>query len=558
MSTVTKPIVLDETAKQMQGTLEEIRDAIIGNDKAHYPVRIQIATPPEKTNYIVGDTVDLTGIIVNAIFDNGVPYDITEDCVFSPNNGDTITENDTSIRVTWTWRLGTQTQVFHASRAINVFTVQSLIVSTPPAKVNYNEGDLLDLTGMAVKAILNNDSEIDVTSRCTYAPAAGDSLTENNDTVIASLTIGENTYSASTPISVVLRIYGVEWDGTSTTAWSRTDSAAEFTDPVPYVSGATNYGSPFDDIMPWAGMVKEERAGGTMVKIPKFWYKITQNGTGIKIQISGAPVDGFSVSPAHMNRGDGKGERDVVYVGRYHCSSSYKSLTGQFPKTRVTRADFRTAIHNLGSTIWQMDFATRFTIWLLYLVEFAGWDSQTNIGYGCIDSSSPGIENAMGYTDAMPYHTGTTASTRTAYCLGTQYRNIEGLWDLVWDYLDGCYNDASGFNLILNPIDFSDSANGISVGIPTVDPNHDTGYPSEFSVKEVSGVFPTFIPSKLQGSDATYSCDSWEFSQNRPCIMSGAPCYASKEYGLFEIINADISSAAEEVGSRIMELPDVS
>ena len=63
----------------------------------------------------------------------------------------------------------------------------------------------------------------------------------------------------------------------------------------------------------------------------------------------------------------------------------------------------------------------------------------------------------MGYTDNMTYHTGTTQSSRTSYGLGEQYRHIEGLWDNVYDWLDGCYYDANGLNIILNPSSFSDS-----------------------------------------------------------------------------------------------------
>ena len=84
-----------------------------------------------------------------------------------------------------------------------------------------------------------------------------------------------------------------------------------------------------------------------------------------------------------MNRGDGKGERDVIYVGRYHSCSTYKSTTGQLPKNNITRSDARTAAHSLGSNVWSFDFATRVTIWMLYLVEFADWNSQDKIGYGC-------------------------------------------------------------------------------------------------------------------------------------------------------------------------------
>ena len=119
-----------------------------------------------------------------------------------------------------------------------------------------------------------------------------------------------------------VNIYGASWDGTSTTKWSRTDKAAGFIDPVPYVAGASSYSSPFDNLQPWAGMVKSTRSGNVMVAIPKFWYKITKSGSGMKIQIADQETAGFSVSPAHMNRGDGRGERDVVYIGRYRCGAS--------------------------------------------------------------------------------------------------------------------------------------------------------------------------------------------------------------------------------------------
>ena len=90
------------------------------------------------------------------------------------------------------------------------------------------------------------------------------------------------------PTPTTPHIYGATWDGTSTTSWTRIDEAANFADPNPYVSGATSYGSPFDNLMPWSGMTISERDGGTMVSIPKFWYKLTQNGSGMSIQIADA------------------------------------------------------------------------------------------------------------------------------------------------------------------------------------------------------------------------------------------------------------------------------
>ena len=379
-----------------------------------------------------------------------------------------------------------------------------------------------------------------------YLPIAG--------TWTVTATLGDETAEGSLEVSeykdyplelAYTHIYGASWDGTSTTKWSRTDEAADFTDPVPYVAGASSYGSPFDNLQPWAGMVKSERTGGTMVSIPKFWYKLTQNGRGMSIQIADRAVEGYSVSPAHMDRGDGHGERDMVYIGRYHCNGTYKSGTGS-PRANMTRSSARSGIHNLGSTIWQSDFAMRFTLWLLYIVEFADWNSQAKIGYGCGNNSSP---QSMGYTDSMPYHTGTTQSSRTAYGYGTQYRNIEGLWDNVLDWCDGCYNNSDGLNIILNPSKFSDSSNGTAVGVPS------NGWPSAFKVK-ANGGFPVFIPTSASGSDATYSCDGWGFGSSSPCLCVGGYYYQHAHYGLFCVYCNAASGYSGGLGCRLQELPN--
>jgi len=394
------------------------------------------------------------------------------------------------------------------------------------------------------------------TSVCT-ASLSGSTITlssVNNTSGTATITVSvaaSANYEATTAtISVTCKftsIYGASWDGTSTTAWTRTDDAASFTDPVPYVPGAQSYGSPFDSLMPWSGMEKEERTGGTMVKIPKFWYKITQTGNGLKVQIADGEADGFKVSPAHMDRGDGKGERDYVYIGRYHCgATACKSASGQKPKANITRSNARTTIHNLGANIWQADFALRFTIWLLYIVEFADWNSQAKIGYGCGNNSA--TQN-MGYTDSMPYHTGTTQTSRTTYGLGTQYRYIEGLWDNVYDWCDGGYYNSNGLNLILNPASYSDSSGGTSVGTPS------SGYPSKFTLKDVSGTFQMFIPTEASGSDATYSCDNWGFSSSSPCLFVGGDYNQSLNHGLFFVSYASTSISVADRGCRLQELP---
>ena len=345
-----------------------------------------------------------------------------------------------------------------------------------------------------------------------------------------------------------VHIYGVEWDGTSTTVWSRTDKAAGFTNPVPYVAGQSKYGSPFDNLMPWSGMVRSsDPAAGELVAIPKFWFKWTKSGSRLKLQIADKATPGFHVSPAHADRGDGKGERNTVYIGRYHChTSNWKSQSGGKPKANITRSAARNGIHGLGGTIWQSDIQIRMTIWMLYLVEFADWNSQKTIGKGCGDNSAPGN---MGYTDSMPYHTGTTQNSRDSYGLGTQYRNIEGLWDNVYDWGDGCYYNSAGLNIIMNPNNFSDTSGGTAVGVPT------SGWPSAFAVATKSGLEWCIYPTATGGSETTYSSDNWNFNASNPCLYFGGDYSRYGYYGLFYVSCNSVSSAYASIGCRLQKLP---
>ena len=439
-----------------------------------------------------------------------------------------------------------KTQTWSIAKATGSFTMSvssvTLNASSRTATVT--------LTSPSNGAFSVNSSDTSVAT----ASISGNTITINsvNDTtgtatVTVSQAAGDNYEApASQAISVTatfVTVYGAEWDGTSTTAWSRTDASTLFTDPVPAVNNG-NGSSPFDSLQPWAGMTVSERTGGTMVSIPKFWYKLSQTGNKIKVQIADGALDGYSVSPAHMDRGDGSGERDTVYIGRYHCASDYKSKTGVKPVASITRATARSSIHNLNSKIWQCDFAMRFTLWLLYIVEFADWNSQAKIGYGC---GNNGATENMGSTDGMTYHTGTNVSNRTTYG-HVQYRHIEGLWDNVYDWCDGCYYNSSGLNIILKPASFSDSTGGTLMGKPS------SGYPSKFIISSDAG-FPAFYPTEASGSNSSYSCDNWYYDSSCPCLCVGGYYGQYQNCGLFYVSYSSTSNTDGYIGCRLQELP---
>lgn len=343
------------------------------------------------------------------------------------------------------------------------------------------------------------------------------------------------------------KIYGVEWDweNGNSSKGVRTDAAVGFGDPSPAVSSGTG-SSPFDGLMPWAGMVKETRAGGVEVKEPKYWFKWTKTGKKLKLQIADGPVEGFHVDPVNMDRGDGLGELDFSYIGRYHCASgTYKSEPNKGQKGAVPRSEARTAIHGLGADFWQIDFAQFWYVGMLLLVEFADWDGQKTIGRGC-SAANRGSNN--GVTDIMQYHTGTTAANRDTYGF-TQYRNIEGWWDNVYDWLDGCYCGDNGLYIIKNPNQFSDDANGVLVGQPA------SGFPSDFTIPAQSGLEWALFPSAAAGSTTSYVPDSWPFGNRGQGLVHGGNTDQALFVGPFFVSPSDVTLNIAGNGCRLQERP---
>ena len=432
------------------------------------------------------------------------------------------------------------------------------VVSVSPASVTLNTSArsakfTVTRNGNGVITAISNNTGVATVGNInqTTGEVTVNSVNDTTGTAVITVKVAEGTnYLAGADKFVQVKaqfvtIYGVEWDWTSggSTKGTRTDGAAGFGDPNPAVNNGSG-SSPFDNLYPWNGMVKETRSGGVMVKEPKYWYKWTKTGKKLKLQIADGPVEGFHVDPVNMDRGDGLGELDFSYIGRYHCGSDYKSSTNVAQKVSITRSTARSGIHNLGSYIWQIDFAQFWYVNMLFLVEFADWNGE-RIGRGC---SANGSKQNNGRTDAMQYHTGTTAANRDSYGF-TQYRNIEGWWDNVFDWLDGCYYNNNGLNVIKNPNQFSDSANGVLVGKPV------GGYPKDFAIPTQDGLEWALYPSEAGGSTTTYVPDYWDFGGSYPCLCHGGYYSQNQFYGPFCIYYNRSSSAVVDIGCRLQERP---
>lgn len=546
MSTVLeKPVLLDETGQLIVDKLDDIKEAI-GNSGEYVPVAIRITTQPTKVSYYEGDALDISGIVVSLVGADGSLIDVTSVCTFSPLNGAILSTTDSSITVTYHY--GKDNIDFRTSQPITVNAVVpvSIAVTTPPTKTEYMMGDALDLSGIVITATLNNGATSNVTNQCSFSPANGATLGINDNVI----TITYQNLTTTQNIDII-GIFGAEWDGTATSVWTRTDGAANFTDPVPAVDNGDG-SSPFDNIMPWSGMqLIQDETVGHLVSIPKFYYKWTRDGVKMKLQISSTEQQGFFVSPAHADRGDGEGERDIVYVAAYKYAGfggTYSSAPGVSPQAGWSRSTFRSYIHNLASDVWQYDFAMYWTIMMLYLVEYADWNIQSKIGVG--GNSTNNVE-LNGKTANMIYHTGTDAEDRASRG-HVRYRYIEDLWTNNRDWVDGIYFDSSrNAYCIKNPADFSDSTGGTNVGTVV----QSTYEIKSWSEPSASGFEYALVPASGQSNNNydTYICDQ-VVSQSGDALTVGGVYGITYHYGAFYFEIGDSNNGSGHC-SRLMKLP---
>ena len=130
-------------------------------------------TPPNKTSYRTGETIDYTGVVVTATYEDGRVVDVTSKAVFSPENGTTATLALSSVFVSF------KGLFTHFNLTVEGTVLSSLSV-TSPTKKTYLKGDALDYTGCTVTAIYGDGTTKDVTSEAIFSPANGSTATLND------------------------------------------------------------------------------------------------------------------------------------------------------------------------------------------------------------------------------------------------------------------------------------------------------------------------------------------------------------------------------------------
>ena len=359
------------------------------------------------------------------------------------------------------------------------------------------------------------------------------------------------------------KIFGVVWNyGKPSTALTRLTKASDphhfvttniTAEPNPAVGTGTG-SSPFDSYMPWSGMEEYNiaygsvgakrgspgfsRSNDTMVLIPEFYYKVVDDATNKKryFYISDKVGSGFGKHP-----GSGR------YVGRYNTSAGYVSKSGLAPLVSITRATARTGSTGKGAGWYQYDMAAHNAILLLYLVEYADFDSQRKIGWGISDAGS--IHNS-GETDTMQYHTGRPTDTGA---IAVQYRHIENPYGNMECFVDGVNFNGNTVYICTDPTKYADDT---STGYTNAGTKAgSTGY---IKALEFSTAMPwAFYPSEVGGSDSTYIPDYlWDDASGWQTAAVQGTYNGGWRNGLFYYsVNKNSNVATDILGSRLMYIP---
>lgn len=423
-------------------------------------------------------------------------------------------------------------------------------------------------SGSTVKAV-NGSTTLTATSSGTakfYLPNTGTwsvTATKNGETATGSAACSSYTGYAL-ELSYV-KVFGVCWNyGAQSTALTRLTKSNDpnglvnvniTTNPAPAV-GTGAGSSPFDNYLPWSGMeeyniinnavsYKKGQSGfsrssyDTVVFIPEYYFRIVNDTTNKKryYYIADKAKSGFSKHP-----GSGK------YVGRYNTISGHYSKTGAAPLVNLTRASARSGARGKGSKWSEYDFASWCAVWLLYLVEFSDWDSQSKIGRGYVDSNSSAINS--GGTDSMTYHTGRASGTdgKTA----VQYRHIENPWGNIFEWIDGVNFSAGTVYVCTTPENYADdtSTNYTNVGTKV----QSDGYIKALGMS--SNMPWAFFPSEVGGSETTYIPDCAYYDSGWRVLDVGGVWYDGGAAGLFYFVaNYSSSDSYSYVGARLLFHP---
>ena len=157
----------------IEGVCQAYNASIVAPDL----VEIEITTPPTKTAYYTGELFDTTGMVVTGHYSNDTEKEIT-DYTVTPDTA--LTTEDTTITIA----VGDITTTQEIT--ITEDNMESIEITTPPTKTEYEAGEYFDPTGMVITATFLSGKTLVLTEDLNYSPALDKALTTDDTEVTIS------------------------------------------------------------------------------------------------------------------------------------------------------------------------------------------------------------------------------------------------------------------------------------------------------------------------------------------------------------------------------------
>ena len=358
--------------------------------------------------------------------------------------------------------------------------------------------------------------------------------------------------------AVFMVTYGVEWNS-ATDTYLRTGAASGVANSTSYAGAIQTqmrrcvlnadgtvkyYLHPTDSTKKADGTLAiiDGTDGNVMVEIPKFWYKYEHVSGVHKWSISdGNYGPDYEVHPAFIRGGVEKSFRYYPAYEGYSLGGKLISGSGRVPTVNQTRSTFRSYAAANGTGWSQIDWNLLVAVQLLYLTEYADFNSQAMIGRG----NDTGSDYTM--TTGKSNSIGNASSPSTNNDTWMSYRGIENWYASMFKFIDGVNVQERKYFINSNPATFADdvfTGDYVDSGITSVATN---GY--------VSNLVPSkkgFVASDIAGSDSTYIHDYFYQTVGSMVVLFGGNAAYGLNAGGF-CLNAGngASSAYGYIGSGV-------
>ena len=234
-----------------------------------------------------------------------------------------------------------------------------------------------------------------------------------------------------------------------------------------------------------------------------------------------------------------------IYAQTSFAADTLASVSGKAPEVQGTRANFRAAASLRGTGWRQYDYQLMSAIQLLYLVEYASFNSQSKIGNGLTDWSSawPGWNNynpitKTGLSNAKGNSTFNVSNGNGVIGSYMSYRGIENWFGHLWKFCEGINFNNNIAYWCNNETQYADdtSTNYSQIGT-LINAN---GW-QKYLLNTLHG----FLPNAVGASSSTYIADYYYQSAGWRVALVGGGASDGVNAGAFFLYATDGSTAAD-------------